>query len=537
MTCGESDYSRLLDEADELLDNYPDSALAIVIEVDRTALCSEKELARHSLLLTLSLLKTDPSQLKDSVFSFARDFYGEQTEPSRETMLTHFAMAALWTMHDSIRKAVGEYDIVLSYPEVEGSDLYKGISYLNKASIYAGELMIDKACTSVDNARGFLKRSGNVPKQAHCRLVSGIVHNLDGNYIQAEKDLLEGRKLAAKVKDETLEQDIDVNLAYSYCCQGRHAEAVDLYSRLLQIEESFMSATDILAYSKSLCATDKVKEAFSLCVQFLSDPEMEIRADAFYTMSQIYEKLGDRDKSVAMRDSFLVYENKIVDKVAHSDLHDISPEKELSPVLSSQSTGNGLKWLFAGGLIVLTVAVIVMIVIMRTGRRRNPESPVVAVDENGQTAGDVSFEMLETMLTPHRQIANKCNRYPSVVSGSEGLKAYEREREGYLDKYRNPEYIKELKEELDRQTGNLLSSLESDYGFQDQDIRLLVYEFCGFNYKTIADIIGINSKHCSVLRTRLKKRLENDTNGELTKYSKFVSLIKKRKSKEIDSEG
>ena len=101
VSCGDRENMARLDEADRLLDQYPDSALVIVRSIDTLSLRGPEERGRHSLLLTMALLKTDPSAVSDTIFKPAWKHYGPIGKPSRETMLAHFARAAIWELQDS----------------------------------------------------------------------------------------------------------------------------------------------------------------------------------------------------------------------------------------------------------------------------------------------------------------------------------------------------------------------------------------------------------------------------------------------------
>ena len=135
VSCGDRENMARLDEADRLLDQYPDSALVIVRSIDTLSLHNPEERGRHSLLLTMALLKTDPSAVSDAIFKPAWKHYGPINEPSRETMLAHFARAALWELQDSLTHAVLEYEKVIGTSDVRGFKLYKGLACMNEASV------------------------------------------------------------------------------------------------------------------------------------------------------------------------------------------------------------------------------------------------------------------------------------------------------------------------------------------------------------------------------------------------------------------
>ncbi len=84
-----------LERVDAVLDEMPDSALAIIKGIDTTRLNTERLKADYSLLRTMALLKTDPSSATVEGLKPAYEYYGDSGEPSRQAMLTHFAKGML----------------------------------------------------------------------------------------------------------------------------------------------------------------------------------------------------------------------------------------------------------------------------------------------------------------------------------------------------------------------------------------------------------------------------------------------------------
>ena len=123
----------ILSHADSLLDSLPDSALNILSTIDRQDLKTPEEKARYSLLYTMALLKTEQEIPNDSVLIPAIEYFGKTNTPSREAMLTHFAMGAL---SDSAMQKLKEYDKTIELLAGKNSKVYHALALFHKGRIY-----------------------------------------------------------------------------------------------------------------------------------------------------------------------------------------------------------------------------------------------------------------------------------------------------------------------------------------------------------------------------------------------------------------
>lgn len=302
VSCGERENMARLDEADRLLDQYPDSALAIVRSIDTLSLHSPEESGRHSLLLTMALLKTDPSAVSDAIFKPAWKHYGPIDEPSRETMLAHFARAALLEKQDSVAEALMEYEKVLDYSLPDISSRYKCKSYLNIASDLLEMDYPDLAYDYARQAREVIDYPADTVLTLTYHIISGMCLNGMERHDEAENEFSKGLSLVKDSCASDLTLSLISNLAFTNSMQGKYEEAVKLWERLLSRGVS-LSYDCLFGYSLSLIAFERYEEALEMILQMRASGRQIDRMRYYFLMSEVKERTGAYQDAMEMRDS------------------------------------------------------------------------------------------------------------------------------------------------------------------------------------------------------------------------------------------
>lgn len=89
VACGDSDQTPLLERAESLMEEHPDSALGLLSAVDRQRLRGSEEKARYALLMTQAIVKNGFVIHSDSLLRPAIDHYSSEGD-SPELMKTLF---------------------------------------------------------------------------------------------------------------------------------------------------------------------------------------------------------------------------------------------------------------------------------------------------------------------------------------------------------------------------------------------------------------------------------------------------------------
>lgn len=113
---------------------------------------------------------------------------------------------------------------------------------------------------------------------------------------------------------------------------------------------------------------------------------------------------------------------------------------------------------------------------------------------------------VSSFCSKHRQISKYCNTPPRGCPKRE-METYETTREHWLRLYGTSEYLDSLETEISCIMGGLPDILRSNLLFSDMEIRIILLDICGFNYRSIGIILGLNCKTVSSKKVKLRQRI------------------------------
>lgn len=586
VSCGERENMARLDEADRLLDQYPDSALAIVNSIDTLSLRGPEERGRHSLLLTMALLKTDPSAVSDTIFKPAWKHYGPINEPSRETMLAHFARAALYNIGDSAIMAIGEYQQAIELCPDKDINVYRNISNLNIGSILAKIGCLDKAYDFIIKSDIPKTVPNDISKLLNYHIILGGCLNGLGRHSEAMQEYKEALRLARDGGNTTIERKVRTSLAFTLSMMGRYNETVNIFDSLDCMGDP-MSEESLFAYSLSLLKVDRKEDAVRLTEMLMEYGSVRAKARYYYLQSEISSLEGDHARAIEMMDSSNLYQNmlKLSNKGGEVDKHLRQTAESLRADISMErdkaKQQNVWLWVI---LCVVFIAVVVaskyvikyfkitarlhainnqrrVLLIQRMERDGEDQQKNIGrlierigllmehsdklLKENRTLSSEIAGykntisrifeeetvikelearkiqvsielediqkkmsglrqEMKDAFYSYHGMISGICNRPPRRASE---MASFEKERERLLIRYRDKDYVDALKRQIDFFSGGSLSKISKRLNLSDNLVLTAVYEICGFGYKVVALILGIDGRNAGVRRSRLKEKL------------------------------
>lgn len=564
-----SNITERLNRADNLLDSQPDSALNIIRNIDEDSLNTKEEKARYGLLLTMALLKTDEEEADIRYLENAIKYYGNSSTPSRETMLTHYALAAT---SDSTVQKLHEYDKAIELATDPNKDGYIAKAYLNKANIYHKAFSSPDEWECIEKGKEFAIASNDTSLIIHAYLISGIYKTGISDYSQAILEFQKALDLADKsnILDEV--PYILNSTAYVSSLGGKHTEAVQLYDSLMKNYPSYLDTNDLCTYAGSLAYIKDFKRAEEI-LRLLSHEDInENKNDWLYTNAIVEYQKENYKEAFEYLDSTIYFDNKVIREKLDGNLS--RQEKLISQIEARNQKELANKrtliiWLIVGCSLSALALLCVLIYNMMSRHRRRLRAEKERLEEvrrdseketemlmsrlealdsvnagltdsteslsrhskeiesqlmmHKQTNEDLKGQLsdrnrilndlrdsyLVNFRLLHRGIAEFCNDIPSGFSTQAALNVYERERTARLAQYKGEETVAGLKSQLNGLSDNIIDRIADAAGLSEADVNTLVYEICGFNYKSIAELLDTTTSAVATRRTRLKTKLSS----------------------------
>lgn len=341
-SCQGADIDRTLDKADALLDQHPDSALALLQTIDRSLIHKTESTARYSILLFAAAMKNGLSVDPDSILTPAVAYYGEKDNPSREKMLTHFFYAVYLSNNNQPAAGIKEYDKAITVGEQIGDTLYTALSYTNKGVAYGEDGIADEEMNFARTGLEKIRLTNDTSRIIHALSVYGLAAMHSGEYILADSIFNDALALSVSTADTVSLIDTRMRIACNEYFRNNIHHAASIYSDIYSSAPELMSAFDYGLWG--MCGTyiNDIPQA-EKCA-FLMEESLTSCADSitwFSLKSDIARLKGDFQSALSLKDSVIYYSNKSVEEtmafnLLHGDKELLKIENEFYKKLSDQ---------------------------------------------------------------------------------------------------------------------------------------------------------------------------------------------------------
>lgn len=341
-SCQNADIDRKLDKADAMLDQHPDSALALLQTIDRSSIHKTESTARYSILLFAAAMKNGLSVDPDSILTPAAAYYGEKDNPSREKMLTHFFYAVYLSNNNQPAAGIKEYDKAITVGEQIGDILYTGLAYTNKGVSYGWDNIGDEELEFTRRGLEKIRLTNDTARLIHalCRYGLAAMHNAE--YTLADSIFNDALALSVSTADTVSLIDTRMRIACNEYFRNNIHHAASIYSDIYCSAPELMSAFDYGLWGMCGTYTNDIPQA-EKCA-FHMEESLTSCADSitwFSLKSDIAKLKGDFQSALSLKDSVIYYSNKSVEEtmafnLLHGDKELLKIENEFYKKLSDQ---------------------------------------------------------------------------------------------------------------------------------------------------------------------------------------------------------
>lgn len=223
---GDGDARRLLDRAEVLMEEHPDSALAAVDSIDPGVLHSDCDRARYALLTTQAMVKNYRPVESDSLISVAVSYYRREAPSSPEMMKSLFYQA-------QVRYDLDYYDAAIVPAmksrelAIEGDDTYwRAKTAELVADIYYQSYYNQEVITYNQEAVEYYKLAGKIRnhRYALCDLAANYGYN--GQKAESYK-IFDSILNLAEMKNGQMD-----TLMFKYCLMSYFPIAIKFHDRI-----------------------------------------------------------------------------------------------------------------------------------------------------------------------------------------------------------------------------------------------------------------------------------------------------------------
>lgn len=558
-----------LAKAETLMQDYPDSALAILETLDPASLGSAEGRARYALLLSRARHRCYIEETDDSLISTAVDYYSAHPFDSQVTS-TNYLMLALY-YQGVIRENDNNLIMALrSYLKAEGEAIQRNDHYflgyiyrhfcLLYENIHAGKESVYYGRKSFEE----FSKAGTEGNIAYAANELGHAFAVYCEYDSALTWACHCLSLPFTQRDTLLQTDALRLSGETSFKLGRYNDAIGYYNRFKSVSPGRFNDYDARRLARILFATGDHHTAYEVCREYLGadTSDLHVPYEILYARGNTEGAFRALQKQL-YDDSQTSVNNARQDLTrALAEFREQEVENEVSHRLRDQ-----LMWILVSSLI---IAVCVIFMLMLQGRiKRNRK----ALD-NAMLKVEILNEDLRNQLTSKRALLNEkeqvtrnldeltreherlkldleqqenekvrtvsnyCQLLESQIQQIEEMThLYSNDTESkaknkklfkrisrLISNYSDPKFLNGLENQANRFHDDILRRFRETFpDLRDEEVRLFLYQVFGFSGRTISFLLNEDLTIIYSRRSRLKGKISRSQSPDRDLFLSFFS--------------
>lgn len=518
---------RTLDAIEVEVEQAPQKALKSLDSIPQSALVTPEGKARYYLLTARARHRCYIDETDDSLISIAVEFYN--LNPSVSPNGVSRKVLALY-QQGIIRENDRNYLLALnSFLKAEAEAIplrehyFLGYIYRHLCLLYEN---INAGKESVYYGKKSYKEflaTDSDPNVAYAMSELAYAYSVycqyDSALIWADKCL----ELPYTLTDDHLRAEALRNAGKAATKLERPADAVEYFTRILREGKGEFKHEDAWNLSRAYQAIGASDKAFDICLKYpgadstLADVPYEVlyaRGDmegAFNAIRNQLEREAMQTKDYARQD--------LTRALAEFR------EQEVRNEINRNKRGH-VVWILGSCLFVALMVIIIMAMSRKFKRSRkelmslmttmetlneelrsqiHAKDSIISEKETEKASARQSYyTLLESQIQQIDEMTSLFREPTSTTENRRLLKRINRLKENFCD----PKFLEKMEQEINRFHGDIIRHLRREFpGMKEDDVRLFLYQVCGFSGRTITFLTGEELKSLYPRRSRLKSRI------------------------------
>ncbi len=510
--CPRHPEAAALDRAERLMEEHPDSALALLDTIDGSRLTGEVQ-ARHALLLSQALDKNYIDVTDDSLINIAVGYY-EKSDDLRRLMLSHFYHARVLYNKESYARSLLVHHKSLRCAQQLGDDFWCGRNADQIYHLYENFYHSNDAMYYAQLSYNYFAKLSKQPYLLHASYNHMRANFNIGNYNEV-----------LRISPELCDSAIAYNNKTIY------AEAMRMYAEAKYYTYNYEGATKII---KQLLNENVDAELYPLLGLIYMDSGHDdlidnIPNEAFDSLSpnavsfkSIKAKHNGDFKTalhfaeILMMQNDSVLENSLNQGFSHSLADYYYYENQIQEFKLKNERRNSAFVIF---ILCLLILIIIFCGVWLINKQKRTVKRNITIAENlndilslRDTDLKIAQEHLRELLSSkYAEFNELCTAYYENQSTNSLKKRISNEVEALINSFSSIEKLKEFESIIDKNCSQLMSSLKNDLpNLKDADYRLFIYCLFGFSNSAISlflkeDNLESVYNRKARLKTKIKK--------------------------------
>ena len=533
--CGVSPERRMLAEADAIMEEQPDSAMAILECIDRSALDADSDLPYYALLYTQAQIKNWIEVDSDTLINIAFDRYRDADE-SNLRMRAYFYKAQIAFNACDFKTSMRH---ILTAREIAKED--NNPYWIAKSSGIMGDIFL--WTYNYPQAKIFTQEAADkyleAGRTASHRYALSDLARVYYNEKDFERNLAITDSLTLVVENE---QPLDSALMayileaavpawYEYGKYDEINKAFDSYINPLYKDNK--TVTDLLIQSYVEFDTDHKDQALhTLQYAFGKSKDEQEYAQILYAIYR--EAIADSNyyRAATMADSLINYQGKIALNLLTESVSIIQRDFYNEKAEREKSRSKFISFILIATIIVALgfafliwyiyrlkikaqkaeLENLISSILLLNNKINNIESENKTLSQalDSKNSTQINSEIVERLFKEKWSTLNMlCNEYFDQSDCDSTHKLILSKIEKELRQLRSPKKLNEIVESVDKYFNGIVTLLREECGFiNEDDITFLALIIAGFSVRAVCYLTDIKYKNYYLKKSRLCKRIE-----------------------------
>lgn len=542
---GGNNQLAVLQYADSLMENHPDSALLLLENIDNTDTLLRADRAYNALLLTQAKDKNYIKHTTDSVMHKVVDYYDSGNNDVLR-MKAHYYLARVYQDMDSVSASVGEFLIALQLAEgVKDSD-FICLSAANLGHFLKEHDLPDEADSYYQRAEEVALSKGDslywaliLINRADIRMHKGKEY-----YEEAEIELLKVLEFTKSNDYMSVKRTATNSLLFLYSNMERYDDAIQLGREYIYTQTDSIKKIDAyLILGDAFYNLSQNDSAYFYLKKSLLSRNYHTKYWAYNLLSNMAAEKGLLLQSLQWKDSCLVYDN-----LASTLSYPVKTIKSLEKMINQRyliQYKSLAKWQWLA--IFFIVIILLLSLIYFVYKRQKYHKRLMQLNEERSSMKELFNNKLAEIQRLHELIGQCEGDKAKIYVLDRQLKTVYAERDNLLDKLihalpvfksltlmiernkdekRSKEMIDiklwgKIISELDDVTNNFTIRLSEQFPMlKKDDIHFCCLLKMGFKYSDIACLCDRTINMMYKRRDLVIERIELDTSSSLEAFIK-----------------
>ena len=532
-SCRTGGVSAELDYIETYINEYPDSALSVLQNINEDLLHGRSNRNYYNLLLAQAKDKCFIDETEDSVMLSVVNYYSKRKDKEKLFRAYYYL--------GRIRQNAGRYtESIMSYLDAEqlidysDNELQKGLLYAHFGKLYEYQMDFSGALSAYEKASYYYDRAGSLPHQYYTTLDVGHLYLRMCKYEAAEPLLKDAM--------EWLYQSGNFFLT-GYAC--------DLLCMLYEAIGDFQSLSHLLDSKYAVYYSDSVNRNLSLAYKYARDNRFNRiqqtfdnawaaavsatdTATIYHQEYIVYKLMGQDNNALASHEKLLAIQDSLVRAALQQPLHYIQAD-----YFKTKASYTDLKARSRYTIAILLISLLILILcfIIISFRRkienknheieryidqvaglkndiykRVAEAAVMISDIDRKDSDIRSMEesIAELFSKQYKFLDKMCSvYYETHVCGKDKDAIYKQVKTEIERFSTDKRFLRELEGILNLHLDGVMKTLRTELPhLSEMDFRLLCFLLAGFSAKAISVFTGDSTGNIYVRKSRFKNEIQ-----------------------------